>query len=100
MISWGQLCDDNYTIVLTKKNLKVIKKEFINSNRRITGDGVWDIPIPQNEAIQKNYGPTAKNKITYPTPTPNSLNIILRTDKRASDLAAYHHLNKHLPQCT
>ena len=58
-----------------------------------TGDGLWDIPIPQNEASQKNGDPTAiTNKIAYPTPTPNSLNIILRTDKHASDLAAYLHV--------
>ena len=59
--------------------------------RSTTGDGLWDIPIPQNKASQNNDGSTAKNKITYPTPTPNSLYIILRTDKCASDLAAYLH---------
>ena len=59
--------------------------------RSTTGDGLWDIPIPQNEASQNNDRPKAKNQITYPTPTPNSLNIILRADKRASDLAAYLH---------
>ena len=28
-----------------------------------TGDGLWDIPIPQNEVSQTNDGPTAKNQI-------------------------------------
>ena len=55
--------------------------------RSTTGNGLWDIPIPQNEASQKMM----KNKITYQTPIPNSLNIMLRTDKHASDLAAYLH---------
>ena len=59
--------------------------------RSTTGDGLWVIPIPQNEALQKNDGPTAKNQITYPTPTSNLLNIIFRTDKHASDLVAYLH---------
>ena len=60
--------------------------------RSTTGDGLWEIPIPQNKASQKNSEPTAiKNKITYPTPTSNSFNIILRHNKRASELAAYLH---------
>ena len=94
LISIGQLCDDNCTVILTKKNLKVIKNNSLTlmGTRSATGDGLWDIPILQNEASQKNGEPTAiKNKITYPTLTPSSLNIILRTDKRASDLAAYLH---------
>ena len=33
--------------------------------RSTTGDGLWDIPIPQNEASQKNGEPSAiSNKIT------------------------------------
>ena len=52
---------------------------------------LWDILIPQNEGSQKYDGPTTKSQIIYPTLTTNSLNIILRTDKRASDLATYLH---------
>ena len=99
LISLGQLCDDNCTVIMTKKNLKVIKNNslILMDTRSTTDDGLWDIPIPQNEASEKNDGPKAKNQITYPTPTPNSLDIILRTDKRASDLAAYLHAACFLP---
>ena len=61
LISLGQLCDDSCTIILTKKNLKVIKNNslILMDTRSTTGDSLWDIPIPQNEASQKNGEPTA-----------------------------------------
>ena len=75
-------------------DLKVVNNNttIIKGTRSTSGDGLWDIPIPQNILPPKNPISTkAFTKITYPTPTSNSLNITLRTDKQASNLAAYLH---------
>ena len=83
MISLGQLCDDNYIVVLTKKDLKAIKNNttIIKGIRSTSGNNLWGIPIPQNTLPPKNPISTEVfSKITYPTATPNSPNIILTTD--------------------
>jgi hypothetical protein len=74
---------------LTKTKLVAFKndKKVLEGKRSRSGDNLWDIPIP---IPTPNTPP-----FSVPTPKTNqhspSLNIILRTDKKATDLAAYHH---------
>ena len=62
-------------------------KNVLEGKRSKSGDNLWDIPIPI---------PTPKTP-PFSVPAPNtkqhspSLNIILRPDKKATGLAAYHH---------
>lgn len=60
LISLGQLCDDNCIVVLGKKIMEVIKNNevIIRGNRSTSGDGLWDIKLPQS-----------------PHPTPTLLNL-------------------------
>jgi hypothetical protein len=62
-------------------------KKVLEGVRSKSGGGLWDIPIPL---------PSPKTPpLSIPTPKTHqhspSLNIILRTDKKSTDLAAYHH---------
>ena len=85
LISLGQSCDNGYIVTLTKHDLIVKKNNQIvlKGNRRISGDKLLDIHLPQQNHQNHNY--------SYPAPTQHSLNIILRVDKKAHDLAAYLH---------
>jgi hypothetical protein len=86
LISLGQLCDDGCKVILTKQKLFAYKNnvKILEGNRSTSGDGLWDIPIiTKNKKIQHNT-----------TPSPHqepSINIILRTNKKSTDLAMYHH---------
>jgi hypothetical protein len=55
----------------------------MEGTRSTSGDGLWDIPI--TTSALKKVSPK-----TISTPS-SSINIILRTDKKATDLAMYHH---------
>ena len=49
LISLGQLCDDNCTVILTKQQLLILKKgNIILTGLRNATDGLWDIPINKN----------------------------------------------------
>ena len=84
LIILSQLCDDDYTVVLTKHDLVVYKnnKQILKELRSKTGDGLWDIPFSQN--ITSNF----TSNISYPTSEQKTINIILRTDQRVTNLAA------------
>ena len=100
LISLGHLCDNNCIVILTKKDLTVVKNNetIMKGTRSTSGDGLWDIPIPPKIYTYKNAkNNTFSSNITYPKPTQNSLDIILRTDKRASDLAAYFYVASFSP---
>ena len=59
-----------------------------------SGGGLRDIPILQNILPPKNHKSTKTfTKITYITPTPNSLNIILRTLLPIYMQHVFHHSN-------
>ena len=95
LISLGQLCDDDCKVILTKKKLIAYKnnQKILEGVRSTSGDKLWDIPIPL---------PSPKTPpISIPTPksqqNSQSINIILRTDKKATDLAAYHHATMFSP---
>ena len=82
LVSLGQLCDDNCTVVLTKGTLCAIKNDKIvlTGHRSTSGDGLWDIPIPQHSS------PVAPS----PIPSP-ALNVIIRKDTATRDLIRYLH---------
>ena len=49
LISLGQLCDDNCTVLLDKKKLNVYKNnQVVLKGYRNPNDGLWDIPIVSN----------------------------------------------------
>ena len=55
LVSLGQLCDDNCTIVLDKTKLVAIKNdEIILRERRNNLDGLWDIPIGKTRIQSEN----------------------------------------------
>lgn len=78
-------------MVLTKEQLYGIKnnKIIVTGPRSTSGDRLWDIHLPKNNATT-----IAPSK---PTITPQSINIIIRTDKKSSDLASYLHATLFSP---
>ena len=73
-------------------------KTIIKDTRSTSGDGLWDILIPRITNISKKIITNNPfSKVMYPKPAQNSLNIILRTDERASELAAYSHAASFSP---
>ena len=110
-MSLGQLCDDNCTITLDKKQLKVFKQDqlIMQGQRSTSGDGLWDIPVaPTN--IKSISTASSSNNITTTTKTKcfpehalqktsektppiskNSINVIIRQDKSSHDLENYLH---------
>lgn len=95
LLSIGQLCDDDCTVIFDKKNLHVLKNtkfnlssherklngsfsnaDLILHGQRNTTDGLWDVSMSSN-----------------PTPSSTSLhlNAIIRKDKTKTDLATYLH---------
>ena len=55
LISLGQLANDNCTIILTKKFLKVFKNcKCILTGYRNFSDGLWDIPLNKKIPPQMN----------------------------------------------
>ena len=55
LVSLGQLCDDNCTVVLDKKYLHAIKKdEIILRGYRNSHDGLWDIPLQKTSITTNN----------------------------------------------
>ena len=100
LISLGQLCDDNCEVILTKEKLTAYKgkHKILEGTRSTSGDGLWDIPIslPQLKPSPLTV-PTQKpsfNNINHIKP---SLNVILRTNKKSADLAAYLHASAFSP---
>ena len=69
--------------------MKVIKdgKLILHGTRSKSGDGLWDIPITQGNTTI-NPAPKLQN-----TPNINNqtMNVIIRKDKAASELATYLH---------
>ena len=52
LIFLGQLCDDDYSVLLSKKNLKVIKiNGIVLEGKRNHIDGLWDMTIH----LQQNH---------------------------------------------
>ena len=85
LISLGQLCDDGCTITLDKHNLTATKNDklIMKGTRSVSGDGLWDIPIPTQV-------PTS-TPTHLPSPNDKSINVIIRKDKTKVDLIQYLH---------
>ena len=94
LISLGQLCDDNCKVVLTKKKLYAYEdnKKVLEGNRITSGDGLWDISVKINP-VHKLVSPTKSTT----SKSYSSINIILRTDEKSTNLAMYHHGTVFLP---
>ena len=62
LVSMGQLCDDDCTVVLTKNKLSVIKNnELILSGTRNRTDDLWDIPIRKGKKTADKKEITTEN---------------------------------------
>ena len=80
LLSMGQLCDDDCTVILQPETLQVIKDDaVILTGTRNHTDGLWDIPI--------SSVPTPKTGVT----PIQSANIVIRKDKTKMELAQYLH---------
>ena len=56
LISLGQLCDDNCTVILDNHKLLAIKKDkIILQGRKNYLDGLWNIPIQKAKLQADNY---------------------------------------------
>ena len=73
LISIGQLCDDHCIAIFDKKQLNVFKNnKNVLSGTRNTRDGLWDVPLQQNEIELQ-------------------ANMIIRKDQTKTELANYLH---------
>ena len=83
----GQLCDDGCPITINKNILIVSKnnKKIIIGIRSKSGDNLWDIKL-QIDTTKYHH-----------TPIQQSANIILRIDKKSTDLASYFHASCFSP---
>ena len=61
------------------------KKQILKRISSKPGDGLWDRCFPQDKITCKD------REQTQPTPNNISINVVLRTDKCANELAAYLH---------
>jgi len=69
LISLGRLCDDDCKIILTKTHLEVWKDEhLVLQGFRNKNDGLWDIPLSQNQIIMPIFKPAqnSSNFLTHP----------------------------------
>ena len=62
-------------------------KKIVEGQRSLSGDGLWDIPITKHHQQQQHL---IKQQQNNQQKLP-SINIILRTNKKATDLAMYLH---------
>ena len=87
LISLGQICDDNCTIILNKKNLVAIKSKNINTTYRkkdilLQGernlqDGLWDIPIQKRKLDTNNFISPPLHGLQAQCNRPNFKNLAL-----------------------
>ena len=77
LISLGQLCDNNCTVILTKTKLVVFKENAIVLQGFCNpSDGLWDIPLsPRLVHDYHHTAPVGKttlqhNQVVYPAPHP------------------------------
>ena len=65
LLSLGQLCDDNCSILLNKKNLYALKdRELILHGKRSTHDKLWDIPLPNQYPMETTVMQDANYSLT------------------------------------
>ena len=99
LISLGQLCDDDCFALLGKHEMEILKnqKVILRGTRSNTGDGLWDIPIPQRpdpkSTILKQIliQPECKEVKKLLKISNQTINVIIRKDKSKQELARYLH---------
>ena len=66
LISLGQLCDDDCTVVLEKRKMLVVKNnDIILRGARNQQDGLWDIPIQKTQLQSDKYRNPAQHGFLY-----------------------------------
>lgn len=89
LLSLGQLCDDGCEIKLSSTKLTALKNNnIILQGYRNHHDGLWDVPIPQQQLKLSNTKQYSKQKA----------NIIIRKDKTKMELAQWLHASCGSPQ--
>ena len=74
LISLGQLCDDDCTVILDKNKMLAIKKnEIILRGRRNYLDGLWDIPIEKSRLQSDNYNNPTIHGFQYKNQSSNNI---------------------------
>ncbi len=82
LVSLGQLCDDGCIVTLTKSTLQVIKNnEVIMTGHRNFNDGLWDIPLQQDQCPPRPPKSTIRH----------SVNVIINHHKTKSQLVKFLH---------
>ena len=61
LISIGQLCDDDYTAIFKKYDVKVMKNNKILIEGRRTDNGLWNLPIGQEHSVSIQLSTTTKS---------------------------------------
>ena len=83
LISIGQLCDDNCTVLLNKRKLLAIKeKQVILEGSRNYSDGLWDITIYKTNIQDSNYFTPKIHLSIYPSRNEEAINCIITNNKQ------------------
>ena len=87
LISLGQLCDDNCQVLLTKKNIHIVKNnKIVIQGQHNMNDGLWDIPVSQSPESTKLTPIT-----NVAQPQQHKLGVIIRKKQKKIDLVKYLH---------
>ena len=66
LVSLGQLCDDDCTVILDKNKLLALKNsEIVLRGSRNYLDGLWDIPIQKSKLQSDNYNSPSLHGFNY-----------------------------------
>ena len=90
LLSIGQLCDDDYIVIFTKYNVKIVKNNTIIVISKWNANDIWDIPLTPTPPP-----PPSVTKIKQFTHIPPSqmakrqVNGVLRAQHIKQDLAKY-----------
>ena len=88
LVSLGQLCDDDCTVILDKHKLHAFKgKHHVLEGTRNPNDGLWDIPIPNQHNLTTHAVPPIQ---THPPPD-QKVSVIIKRKETHTDLMKYLH---------
>ena len=95
LVSLGQLCDDQCVVLLSNKDLHVIKdNKIIMQGKRNPTDGLWDIPIAHPSSHSRAFSQKTPHKINQLS---HKIQVILRQKQSAKELAQYLHASCFSP---
>ena len=93
LISLGQLCDNNYIILLDKEQMYTIKEdESLLQGKRNLIDGLWDILIHKSIMQEEYYEEPQRHGLTYTTPKNNSIKQYTSTEKPKKEEKNFFHI--------